>query len=136
MTVCMFSLMGMPLTAGFVGKFYLFSSAVATGHSANLILVIIAMVNTAIGAVYYLRIIGQMYLHEQSVATSTVPSALLRIGVALCVLVTLYLGILPSKLMHRLGQGVAARRTTDHALSEPANAPQRDVNDELVGREW
>lgn len=136
MTVCLFSLMGMPLTAGFVGKFYLFSSAVATGDSANQVLVIIAMVNTAIGAVYYLRIIGQMYLHEQPVRTSTVPSVLLRLGVASCVLITLYLGVLPSKLMQWLGQGVAARQVTPQAISEADKAPERGGNDERIGPDW
>lgn len=68
MAVFLFSLLGLPLTAGFVGKFLLFVGAMgAPLESASMrnlyqVLAIVAAVNAAIGAVYYLRVIGVMYL--------------------------------------------------------------------------
>jgi NADH-quinone oxidoreductase subunit N len=59
--LCLFSLIGMPLTIGFLGKFYIVQQALATGHT---ILAVIVVLNAAIGAAYYLRIIAAMYLRE------------------------------------------------------------------------
>ncbi len=61
MTLCLFSLIGMPLTVGFLGKFYLVTRALSTGHQ---ILAVIVMVNAAIAAAYYLKIVAAMYLRE------------------------------------------------------------------------
>jgi len=68
MAVFFFSLIGLPLTAGFIGKFLLFLGAFGAPSDTiamrNLyqVLVVVAAVNAAIGAIYYLRVIGVMYL--------------------------------------------------------------------------
>jgi NADH-quinone oxidoreductase subunit N len=68
MAVFLFSLIGLPLTAGFVGKFLLFLGAMgAPSDSTSMrnlyqVLAVVAAVNAAIGAVYYLRVVGVMYL--------------------------------------------------------------------------
>ncbi len=59
MSVFMFALVGMPPTAGFVGKFYIFSAAVQAGY---IWLVIIAVINSLISVYYYLRITVLMYM--------------------------------------------------------------------------
>ena len=61
MSLCLFSLIGMPLTVGFLGKFYLIQRAFVTGHS---ILAVITVINAAVAAAYYLKIIAAMYLRE------------------------------------------------------------------------
>ena len=61
MTIMLLSLAGFPPTAGFVGKFYVFRSAVDAGH---IWLVVIAAINTAISAFYYLRVVVTMYMKE------------------------------------------------------------------------
>ena len=61
LAICLFSLIGMPLTMGFLGKFYLIQQALATGHST---LAVIVVLNAAIAAAYYLKIIAAMYLRE------------------------------------------------------------------------
>jgi len=67
MSICMFSLLGMPGTAGFIGKFLVFSAAVqnglATGSSSLVWLVVIAVLNSAISLGYYLRIPATMYFY-------------------------------------------------------------------------
>jgi NADH-quinone oxidoreductase subunit N len=59
MTVCCLSLIGLPLTIGFFGKFYLVLPAL---HSGLVWLVVVTMINAAISAAYYLRIVQAMYL--------------------------------------------------------------------------
>ena len=61
MTIMLLSLAGFPPTAGFVGKFYVFRSAVDAGH---IWLVVIAAINTAISAFYYLRVVVVMYMKD------------------------------------------------------------------------
>jgi NADH:ubiquinone oxidoreductase subunit 2 (subunit N) len=59
MAVCCFSLIGLPLTVGFVGKFYLIKPALEAGL---IWLVVLTLVNAAISAAYYLRIVATMFL--------------------------------------------------------------------------
>ena len=59
--LCLFSLIGMPLTVGFLGKLYLIEAVLSTGHTT---LAIIVVINAAIAAAYYLKIIASMYLRE------------------------------------------------------------------------
>ena len=61
MLIFMFALAGIPPTAGYVGKFVLFSSAI---YSGLIWLAVIAILNSALSLVYYLRIISYMYLKE------------------------------------------------------------------------
>ena len=66
-TVFLLSLTGIPLTAGFQGKFYMLLAAVTNGH--NLWLVVLAVLCAAISAYYYFRVIQAMYFKESNDAT-------------------------------------------------------------------
>jgi NADH-quinone oxidoreductase subunit N len=59
MAVCCFSLIGLPLTVGFVGKFYLIKPALEAGL---MWLVVLTLINAAVSAAYYLRIVATMFL--------------------------------------------------------------------------
>jgi NADH-quinone oxidoreductase subunit N len=59
MALFMFSLTGIPPTAGFVGKFYIISAAVGSGHVALAVLLVIA---SMISAYYYLKVVVAMYM--------------------------------------------------------------------------
>ena len=61
MLIFMFALAGIPPTAGYIGKFVLFSSAI---YSGLVWLAVLAILNSALSLVYYLRIISYMYLKE------------------------------------------------------------------------
>src|SRR5205814_3150408 len=63
MAIACFSLIGLPLTVGFFGKFYLIRPAL---RGQNYWLVVITMINAAISAAYYLRIVGTMFLRPES----------------------------------------------------------------------
>lgn len=104
MTICVFSLIGMPLTAGFVGKFYVFSSLVGeTAIPYNIHLLIVALINAAVAAAYYLRIIRACYLDEgefkgqlqQEKGPQTT-------GIALACVLTILLGVAPGLLTKQL----------------------------------
>jgi len=97
LTIFLLSLIGIPITGGFFAKFYVFSAAL----QANLVgLVIIGVVNSAVASYYYLRVIVVMYMREprEEVPVSRVP---LGLGAALAIslVATIYLGILPGRLL-------------------------------------
>ena len=97
LTIFLLSLIGIPMTGGFFAKFYVFSAAV----KANLIwLTIIGVVNSAIGAYYYLRVIVMMYMREsrKEVPVTPIPFGL-AIALAISLLATLYLGLLPDRVL-------------------------------------
>lgn len=62
LSVFMLSLAGIPVTSGFMGKFYVFSSAVKSGYY---MLVLLALLNSAFAAFYYIKIIVKMYMPEK-----------------------------------------------------------------------
>ncbi len=69
-TVCLLSLTGVPLTAGFQSKFFMLMAAVDNGH--QFWLVIVAVLFAAISAYYYFRVIQAMYFKESSQPSVTV----------------------------------------------------------------
>ncbi len=81
------------MTGGFFAKFYVFSAAL----QANLVgLTIIGVLNSAVGAYYYLRIIVVMYMREAREELPAIPvSPALGAALAISVAATLYLGLLP-----------------------------------------
>jgi NADH-quinone oxidoreductase subunit N len=94
------SLAGMPLTAGFIGKFYL----VAAGVGSMLwLLVIVLLVNSAIGLFYYLRIIAVMFVREPEPGV-TLPARLLTGGLVLAALfvILICLGVYPTPLLEMI----------------------------------
>jgi NADH-quinone oxidoreductase subunit N len=97
LTIFLLSLIGIPMTGGFFAKFYVFSAAV---KSHLIWLTLIGVVNSAVGAYYYLRVIVVMYMREarKEVPVSPIP---LGLGVALAVslVATLYLGMLPNRVL-------------------------------------
>jgi NADH-quinone oxidoreductase subunit N len=101
MSICMFSLLGMPGTAGFIGKFLVFSAAVqsglATGSSSLIWLVVIAVLNSAISLGYYLRVPATMYFHPPRENTQPTGNATFFEGLVLasCAAAVILLGLLP-----------------------------------------
>lgn len=66
LSLFMLSLLGIPLTAGFIGKVLVFRPALEAGSSLMVILVVIAVINTAISAYYYLRLIVVMFFRDRT----------------------------------------------------------------------
>ena len=96
LTLGLISLIGMPPAAGFMAKFYIFSSAVNHGL---LWLVVIAVINSVISAYYYMRVVKIMWVGEPASLEKVPSSAALRIALALSCAGVLLLGIVPGPLM-------------------------------------
>jgi NADH-quinone oxidoreductase subunit N len=101
MSLCMFSLLGMPGTAGFIGKFLVFSAAVkvglATGNSSLVWLVVIAVLNSAVSLGYYLRVPAVMYFNAPRETPQPAGNATFFEGLVLagCAAGVILLGLLP-----------------------------------------
>ncbi len=94
----MLSLAGIPLTSGFIGKFGVFTAAVASGATW---LVIVAVVASLIAAFFYARVIVLMFFSEptEDTASVVVPSAFTTIALAAAATVTIVLGIVPQPVL-------------------------------------
>jgi NADH-quinone oxidoreductase subunit N len=114
LTIFLLSLIGIPMTGGFFAKFYVFSAALR----ANLVwLTLIGVLNSAIGAYYYLRIIVVMYMRESRKDVPVAPISLsLAIALAVSVFATLYLGILPNRVLQN------AQHSAQDLLSQSASS--------------
>ncbi|MBI3247496.1 MAG: NADH-quinone oxidoreductase subunit N [Deltaproteobacteria bacterium] len=97
MTVFMLSLTGIPPLVGFVGKFYIFSAAVKAGY---LWLAVIGVLNSAISAYYYVRVIVSMYMHEgDKVPEKLSARPALAVAILIAAVGTIWLGVFPSASM-------------------------------------
>jgi NADH-quinone oxidoreductase subunit N len=128
LTIFLLSLIGIPMTGGFFAKFYVFSAAI----KANLIwLTIIGVLNSGVGAYYYLRIIVMMYMREsrKPAPVTPVPFAL-RVALAACVAATIYLGIFPNRVLQYAQD--SAQQLVQQALPETSpTAPVSTVSTTL-----
>src|SRR5262244_1351536 len=97
------SLLGLPVTAGFFGKFYIFKAAV---NSKLIWLAILMAVNSIIGAYYYFKVIVAMYMREPAEdSTAAAPMAFpaaVNVVLAICALGTVYFGLLPNQALRLL----------------------------------
>src|SRR5438874_2435270 len=107
LTVFLLSLIGIPITGGFFAKFYVFSAALQ-GSSPLVGLVIIGLLNSAIAAYYYLRIIVVMYMREPREDEASVAPISTGLGFALglSLAATFFLGIYPNPVLKYAARSV------------------------------
>jgi NADH-quinone oxidoreductase subunit N len=108
LTLCLFSLIGMPPAAGFMAKFYIFSGAVQHGL---LWLVIVAVINSVVSAYYYLRVVKVMWFGEPASEEKVPSSGALRFALGLSCLGVVVLGIIPA-FMINLAEAAARMLTS------------------------
>ena len=98
LSIFLLSLMGMPPTAGFTGKFYIFAGAIKAGY---IWLAVLGVLNSAVSLFYYLRVMVQMYFKDPQEdfawVSFNLPTA---VSIVISLLGVLYLGIVPNSLMH------------------------------------
>jgi formate hydrogenlyase subunit 3/multisubunit Na+/H+ antiporter MnhD subunit len=120
-TFFLMSLIGIPITGDFFAKFYVLSAAL---KSNLVVLAIILVLNSAVGAYYYLRIIVMMYMREpQSEVIVTPVPASAGLAITVCVLLTLYLGVLPGPVLDYAAH--SARQLIGDAEAPTASAASR-----------
>ena len=100
LAIFLLSLLGLPITAGFLGKLYIFTAAL----NSNLYwLAVLMAINSVIGAYYYFRVIVVMYMHEYKgplpADAPTGLSATALMVVAVTVIATIYLGLWPNQIL-------------------------------------
>jgi NADH-quinone oxidoreductase subunit N len=103
-TIFLLSLAGIPITAGFFGKYFMIASAITATQGKYLWLIIIAMLGAAVSVYYYFRVIQAMYFkydsaHQSQVAPST---SAFRFGILLLAAITILLGVMPQILLQYL----------------------------------
>jgi len=105
MAIFMFSLAGIPPTAGFVGKFHIFASAVKGGF---IDLAIIGIINSAVSVYYYLRVTVMIYMKDPDTVTPRLQfSRTAVLATTLAALATLILGIFPERFITLARQSVS-----------------------------
>jgi len=100
LSLFLLSLLGMPLTAGFMGKVLVFRAALDQGYY---VLVVVGVLNTAVSAYYYLRLIIMMFFGERTTSWEA-PRIPASIGVVLVltILGVFYLGLFPGRVINAI----------------------------------
>lgn len=135
----MLSLIGLPPLVGFSGKLLIFSAALshASTNPAFYWLVGVGLINSAIGAVYYLRVIGAAYFSEDNTQTDTRPGMFLReLGAAFAAVMAVFLGVAGSWLVDNArnssypaqlsAPSVSIEQATPRPIGTPATPPATD----------
>jgi NADH-quinone oxidoreductase subunit N len=102
LSLALTSLAGIPLTGGFIGKLYIFSSAIQSG---NIGLAIIGVLNSLVSVFYYFRLMVMMYMREPGVE-SAAPETIgwpLQVIIALGLIAILWLGMFPDQILALAG---------------------------------
>src|SRR5829696_6055178 len=120
LSLFMLSLLGMPLTAGFMGKIMVFGAAIDQKYYG---LVIVGVLNSAVSAYYYLRLIIVMFFGERTMAWSAprIPASV-AVALVITVLGVLYLGIFPGRVINALQTKIEAQLFTEKISRKGAKA--------------
>ena len=109
MSLFVFSLVGLPLTGGFIGKFQIFSAALQAGW---IWLTVIAILNSALSVYYYLRVVMFMYMREGALPVGSVvsnnTSGFAMTGLLVTALAVLYLGVFPDSILELASLSILA----------------------------
>jgi NADH-quinone oxidoreductase subunit N len=103
-TIFLLSLAGIPVTAGFFGKYFMVASVLTATKGKFIWLVFIAMLSAAVSVYYYFRVIQAMYFKTAGGETSNALEATsaFRAGLVVLAAITLILGVMPQMLLQYL----------------------------------
>ncbi len=121
------SLIGIPFTGGFFGKFYVFTAALEAGH---VWLAVIGLINSGVACFYYLKLLGSVYARPEVEAAENAGSADATqavsapswVGLILAAAATLLLGIFPGHILH-LAENASWTLSTDNPLKIAGASP-------------
>ena len=101
MLIGMVSLAGVPFTAGFLGKFFIFYAAIAQHQT---VLVVVGVLTVACGFYYYLKIVRAMYWQSSPNSDTIAVDWLSRVTISILVIATIWLGVYPQPILNALKQ--------------------------------
>jgi NADH-quinone oxidoreductase subunit N len=122
MAIFLLSLIGIPFTAGFFGKFYVFTAAM---HSGQWVLVVLGLLNSGLAAFYYLRLLAQLYTqpYDASLEVADTPARpAFVLGIVVLVVAIFVLGVVPNRVL-QLAQAGAATYFPNTGTNAPSAAP-------------
>jgi NADH-quinone oxidoreductase subunit N len=125
MALFLLSLIGIPFTGGFFGKFYVFTAAI---HSGYVWLAILGLINSGIAAFYYLRVITTLYSKAgESAPVASVPRASIPLlfAILLTAAATLILGIVPGRVLAKAKAGAETYPAVSNVLPITPETAQR-----------
>ena len=99
MLIAMASLAGVPLTAGFFGKFFIFYAAIAQRQTA---LVVVGVITVACGFYYYLKVVRAMYWQPAAKVDNIPVNVLSRLAMSALIVAIIWLGIYPAPILEAL----------------------------------
>jgi len=106
LTVCMFSLSGLPPTAGFIAKFYIFKTAVDSGH---VIIALIGILTSIVSVYYYLRVVYYLYMKEAPEGEAVAVGGVFATGaLAISIIGIFVIGLFPTPLFEMAGAAARA----------------------------
>jgi len=101
LAICMFSLSGLPPTAGFISKFYIFKTAIESGHNT---VAVIGILTSIISVYYYLRVVYYLYMKEAAEGSAVPVSGVFATGaLAISLIGILLIGLFPTPLFNMAG---------------------------------
>jgi NADH-quinone oxidoreductase subunit N len=103
MLIFLLSLAGIPPTAGFIAKYYLFAAAIETGHN---VIAVIAVLNAAISIYFYLRIVVSMFMRDATEKTGLAYSPGITVALAVAIFFTMLIGLYPDPFIGLARQAV------------------------------
>jgi NADH-quinone oxidoreductase subunit N len=111
------SLIGIPFTGGFFGKFYVFTAAIGAGHTC---LAVVGLLNSGVACFYYLRLLGAVYSQREMASEAATAdqafSAPIQVSIVAALILTaastLLLGLHPDRIL-RLANGAGASLTPE-----------------------
>ena len=121
------SLIGIPFTGGFFGKFYVFSGTLQAGH---VWLAVIGLINSGVACYYYLRLLASVYSRREDgtegVRTRSATSVPAGIALGLTAAATLMLGVMPGRVLHLADYASWMLQANQPTASDSyTNAPSR-----------
>jgi NADH-quinone oxidoreductase subunit N len=99
MLIGMLSLAGLPFTAGFLGKFYIFNAAVSQRQIA---LIVVGVITVGCGFYYYLKVVRAMYWQSATNVDRIAVTALSRVAISALIVATIWLGVYPQPIFDAL----------------------------------
>ncbi len=131
MGVSMFSAAGFPPTAGFLGKFYIFRSGVdvysQTGEMALLVLVVVGVLTSVIGAFYYLKVLVYMFMKPALREFKPFDHTGTKWALAICTIMTLYIGIFPAQTLDITRDAVMDMQGVPEAVERTIERGERQL---------